>query len=171
MERLAERLAGEPFDAVHSSDLSRARDTARFALPGCDPVVDARLREIHLGRFEGRLRGDLPPEDRSELGRWIVGPYHLGVGGGESSDDVAARVRAWLGDLPRAGRVAVFSHGGTIGALVHLFVGRPPLPPGETVGLRFSFENTSITRVAIARDFVTLLAVNDTGHLTGLGGD
>lgn len=114
------------------------------------------------------LTADVPAEELPELRSWIMGPYDLRIGGGESSDDLSARVRSWLGGLPSSGRVAAFSHGGTIGTILHSFIGRPPLLPGESVGWSFRLGNTSISRVLISPSFVTLLNVNDTAHLDGL---
>jgi broad specificity phosphatase PhoE len=52
---LAEQLAGESIDAIYSSDLSRARDTAEIVGARLDMpvVVDAELREIDVGPIEG----------------------------------------------------------------------------------------------------------------------
>ena len=56
---LALRLAREKFSALYSSDLGRAVQTAEeiAALTGHEIVTDARLRERHLGIFQG-LNGD-----------------------------------------------------------------------------------------------------------------
>jgi broad specificity phosphatase PhoE len=58
-KELAERLAAEHVDAIYTSDLSRAKETAeivgeRLGLP---VVVDADLREKNWGSWEG-LTGD-----------------------------------------------------------------------------------------------------------------
>jgi broad specificity phosphatase PhoE len=58
-KELAERLAAEQVDAIYTSDLSRAKETAeivgeRLGLP---VVVDADLREKNWGSWEG-LTGD-----------------------------------------------------------------------------------------------------------------
>ncbi|HEY5099343.1 MAG TPA: histidine phosphatase family protein, partial [Gaiellaceae bacterium] len=52
---LAEQLTGESIDAIYSSDLSRARDTADIVgvRLGVPVVVDADLREIDVGPIEG----------------------------------------------------------------------------------------------------------------------
>ncbi len=52
---LAERLSREPIDALWTSDLSRARETAEIVgvRLGLTPHVTEGLREIHLGTWEG----------------------------------------------------------------------------------------------------------------------
>jgi broad specificity phosphatase PhoE len=52
---LADRLAGEPIDAVYASDLSRARETAEIvgAAFGLGVAVDPDLREKNWGSWEG----------------------------------------------------------------------------------------------------------------------
>ena len=56
---LGERLALETFTALYSSDLGRAVQTAQLiaAATGHTIVTDPRLRERHLGIFQG-LNGD-----------------------------------------------------------------------------------------------------------------
>src|SRR5580765_6857553 len=60
-EALAEDLAGERFDAVYTSDLARAAQTAeiiarRFGLPA---VSDPALREVDVGSWSGLTREEV----------------------------------------------------------------------------------------------------------------
>ena len=52
---IGQRLGGEAFDAILSSDLERALQTARPIVrhPGQTILRDARLRERHLGVLQG----------------------------------------------------------------------------------------------------------------------
>ena len=43
------------FDCVFSSDLSRAMDTQKIALPNENAVLSSKLREIHTGLLTGKL--------------------------------------------------------------------------------------------------------------------
>src|SRR5438093_966133 len=58
---LAEQLRLTPFDAVYSSDLLRAHETAEIvAAPHAVPVVaDPGLREIDVGSWSGLTRAEL----------------------------------------------------------------------------------------------------------------
>src|SRR5205809_708167 len=110
---LAQRLAQEKFNALYSSDLGRAVQTAEMiaAVTGHEIVTDARLRERNLGVFQG-LNGDeikekFPEEYRFhrslefmnaslnvfnyEDGNWFLQTWgdvsHLGVVGTADGDD------------------------------------------------------------------------------------
>lgn len=164
--RLARRLQGEAFDAVWASDLDRALHTARLALPDHPAGIrtDPRLREIDLGRFEGRRPVDMTSEELAELEVWYRGPFDRRVAGGESSDDLRERVGSWIDELPDEGRVAVFSHGGAIGAMLQVFLGRPDRG-SFTWGVRIG--NTGISRLKVDGASVLVDAVNDVAHLVG----
>ena len=168
-EALAARIGQETFDAVYTSDLQRAVKTAEITFPDQDLEKDARLREINLGNFEGKVWADIPEDEQAQFTVWFNGPYDQKVPGGESSDDLQNRVRDWLSSLPKTGRVIAFAHGGTISAILQSFTGRPPPRGwGEPGGWGFRLENTSITKLRISETFTSLEVINDSAHLEGL---
>ena len=165
-EALARRIGTESFDAVYTSDLVRAARTAELVFPGADLTLDPRLREIDLGAFEGRVWGEVSEEEQVQFAVWFMGPYDQRVPGGESSDDVRARLRDWLDSLPKAGRVIAFSHGGTIGTLLQLVTGRPATRTwNEPGGWGFRLANTSISKLYVSASYVTLETIGDAAHL------
>jgi broad specificity phosphatase PhoE len=108
---LAARLADDPFDAVYSSDLRRAHETALIvAEPHRVPVVaDRGLREVDVGSWSGLTRAEIderfPGHERHD---------------GETRDAHSIRVVAALERIAHAHpgeRVLVVSHGGSLGAL------------------------------------------------------
>lgn len=157
---LARRLAGTHFDAVYASDLERAYLTAEAAIPGSPVRRDARLREISAGVYEGKRISDLSPEEAAGWRTWRQNPFDRRVPGGESYTDVMSRVTSFRRTLPVQGRVAVFSHGGAIRALLYTIIGRPDGLPWT-----FAIANTGITRLLWAPGSVTLVTVNDHAHL------
>ena len=100
-------LAGERFDGVWSSDLRRAVATARLAWG--EPRLDARLREMSFGSLEGLLWESLDARGQEALARF----EGFAAPGGESFEDLRARVLSFLDGLP-AGRHLVFTHGGVV---------------------------------------------------------
>lgn len=158
--RLGARLTHARFDAVYASDLQRAAQTARTALPKAEVRLDARLRELAYGVLEGHTWAEIDPETEALVAQWREDPYAHRVPGGESYDDLLRRFEAFRADLPAEGRVAAFTHGGLVRSALYGTVGRPD---GRAWG--FAIENTGITRLRFGPERVTLLTVNDHAHL------
>ena len=121
-ETLARELASLRLDAVWSSDLARALDTARIvAAPhGLTPAPDPRLRELDVGRWSGLCREEILRLEPEALARFAAGDPDARPGGGESRRELARRVRAALAEIGAAfagRRVAVVAHLGVISAL------------------------------------------------------
>jgi len=112
-----------------ASPLKRARETMelmrqQLGLPVHDYRLDARLREIHFGHWEGELWHELPRADPAgfaarEADRWGWRPT-----GGESYRDLSERVAPWLRDIERDTVVA--AHGGVMRVLRGLNLGLNP---------------------------------------------
>ena len=99
-EALALRLGGVRFDRVLSSPLFRAQETAAI-LAGREPSVetDPRLKEMDYGAWEGLTYTQIEERDGASRREWELAPDRLPCPGGESGNDVAERVRAFLADL------------------------------------------------------------------------
>jgi 2,3-bisphosphoglycerate-dependent phosphoglycerate mutase len=100
-------LAGERFESVWSSDLRRARTTARLAWGEAQP--DERLREMNFGDLEGRPWETLDPRSQESLARF----EGFAAPGGEAFDDLRARVLSFV-DALGPGRHLLFTHGGVV---------------------------------------------------------
>lgn len=161
--RLAERLESVSFDHLFSSDSQRALHTAEVVLPGRDAQPDARLREMCYGTLEGKTRGELTGAEREAFTAYWHEPYRFATPQGESWRELDARVRAWLKTLPAEGRVAAFSHGGTIRSGLFYVTGIPKKREWNVL-----FGNTSVTRLRLGK-VNTVVSVNDTAHLIGTG--
>ncbi len=163
---LGRRLAAEGADAIYVSNLRRTAQTAAplAARLGLAPQVDADLREVHLGEWEGGLFRkmvatghpvslQMRPEER-----WDVIP------GAEPAAEFAARIRAVIERLTAAhpGQcVVAFTHGGVIGEALALASRSRP----------FAFtgaDNASISRLVVVGDLWIVRGFNDTAHLDGL---
>lgn len=167
-EALGRRLRGEKlyhFDKVYSSDLGRALQTARMALPQADITVDPRLREVNFGVFEGKNMEKLEAAEREELSGWWRSPYETTLrGGGESMADLRARVDAWRAELVGVTRIAVFTHGGVIRDALW----RETSAPREAAW-SFLIDNTSLTVITYTDRRNLIERVNDCAHLEPLG--
>lgn len=99
---------------VVSSDLARARETADAL--GVPVVLDARLREIELGSWQGLTLDEAREAYPEEWQRWRAGE-DVRRGGGETYAEVAARataaIRENLAGVPPGGLLVVVTHGGT----------------------------------------------------------
>jgi len=125
---LGEQLRGVPFDAVYSSDLARARETAEIvAAPHGVPVVtDPGLREIDIGSWSGLTRPEI--DERFPSGKRPDG---------ETRDEHAARVLEAVERIARANpgrRILLVTHGGTMRAL-HGHVTDEPFHPVDNCGV------------------------------------
>jgi broad specificity phosphatase PhoE len=109
-EEVATCLAGERIEAIYSSDLTRAMETAIvIAAPhGLTVVPEPRLRELHLGLWDGMLEKDVQERYAFELSRWQTNMTNEAPPGGESFGQLAERVEeAWREIAARHPRKAV----------------------------------------------------------------
>jgi broad specificity phosphatase PhoE len=102
---LAERLEPVALARIISSPMRRARETAELVAARCrtdalEPVeVDERLLEMDYGAWEGLTYDELEQRWRAERREWEADPAGMACPGGESGNDVAARVQSLLSDL------------------------------------------------------------------------
>lgn len=163
-ELVGERLAAsEPVEAVYVTTLRRTQQTAAplAAALGLEPRVEADLREVHLGEWEGgelRVRaaaGDPVFAEVLRRQRWDVIP------GAEPLDDFDARLQRGLARIVAAHpdrTVAAFVHGGVIGQLLAHATG--------AAGFAFAgADNGSISELVVVGDRQLLRRFNDTAHL------
>ena len=118
-------------DAIVSSDLSRARDTAEAvaAEAGVEVEVDARLREIDLGSWQGLTRAEARSQFPEEYAAWQAGEDRR-RGSGETYAEVGARaaecVVDWLDRLGPGALLVAVTHGGTARATIGTLLGLEP---------------------------------------------
>ena len=121
--KLADTLLLEKFDAIFSSDLQRAYQTAvilaeALALP---VQVDQRLREICQGEWEGQTVAVVREKYTAHFEAQKLDLEHARAPGGESVAEVAERMRAAANEITamyHGKRVVVVSHGLSLATLV-----------------------------------------------------
>ena len=117
---LAERLEGTKLDAVYSSDLQRARDTAEVVAraKGLKVETTPELREVDVGSWSGLTRSEAEARFPQHYARWLQGGE--GWDDGETYEQLGERVVRAIQRIAKeheGERVLVVAHGGTIRAI------------------------------------------------------
>ena len=104
-------------DAIYSSDLARARETAEILAErlGLEVQADARLRERGFGAWEGLTHDDIQSRFAEEHRRWRAGEG-FGAADAEPYETMRRRVEDFLEEIVLrhpSGTVLVVTHGGT----------------------------------------------------------
>ena len=141
---LAEHLSplAAEIAAITSSDLLRARETAALIASRLNKplTLDARLREIDTGQWQGLTVEEVEAWDGERLAAVRADPYNVPRPDGESYNQVADRALRALQDLVNqypGQHVLAVTHGGTIRSILHRL--------GMTDKVPRFFGNTSLT--------------------------
>jgi len=156
-----------PLEAVYSSPLSRAVDTATSiaARHGLAVVTIDALKEIGLGAWEGLTFAEVAVRDPERLAARRRDPLHVAPAGGETILQVSARalpaVRAIVAAHP-GGAVAVVAHGAVNKAILLHLLGLP------LEGYRrMHQDNAAFNLIEWDGPAARVVAFNETAHLEG----
>lgn len=162
---LARALAWRRVDAVYTSPLRRAVETAA-AVAGrcrCPLRVEPGLREICHGAWEGLTVAEVAARFPGSLTRWRRRPAAARMPRGESLGEVAARVgRAlgWIAARHAGGTVCVVTHG----VVARVILARARGRPLDALWERAS-PPTAISELTIDGGRYALRRLNAVGHL------
>ena len=155
--KLAERLKDEKIDLIISSDLDRALDTAKAVRefhPDVDLVLDERLRERFLGKFQGKTVEEI------KIPRGVKFSDFVKVEDGVEDGDVFFnRAKEFVGNvLERTEEnILLVGHDGICGAVIgNLLEGRD-----SELGL----ENTSVSEYVFDGEKWNVVKFNCVEHL------
>ncbi|MCU7495060.1 MAG: histidine phosphatase family protein [Ignavibacteria bacterium] len=164
--RLTERLAEVPFEAIFSSPLERARETAA---PLCErrnvsPVILESIIEIDFGDWTGKSFSELEPDER-----WKQ--FHSFRSGtrppnGELMADVQKRMVDQIERLQHQypnGILALFSHGDPIKVAIAHYAGIP-----LDFILRIKINTGSFSVISVDDWGPKIHCINQTGELPDL---
>ena len=168
-EALSERFTPDSCTAIYSSDLGRAYETARIIAEktGHEVVPDERLRERHLGIFQGLNGDEIRARYPREYDAHRKGGADHAVPSGESFREQTERNLRCLEELTQrhAGEIImVVTHGGVLSALFRHTLAIPLDAPR-----RFSFKNASVNLFKLQDGVWGLETWGDITHLSRLG--
>lgn len=160
---LAERLEGYPIDAVYSSPLERALETARYITEprGLEPRLLEAVGEVGYGSWTGKALEDLRDEPL-----WVTAmhnPSGVRFPGGESICDVQSRVVSSLEALRaehEQGVIAVVAHGDVVRIAVAHYLGLH-----VDLFQRLVVSTASLTVLRLTSHGPRVLVLNDTGSV------
>lgn len=168
---LTARVAGRKIDAVYTSDLKRAQETAAIMgkMLHRKPVPDPRLREISFGVLEGLTFAEANARYAKMMAAWLEdgragsARRQQAPPGGEMMEAFSQRLLSLLEELKGkhgGQRVLLVTHGGAIRELLRLALGLPP--QGQWY---FMVDNGSLSQLELYGDRPLLRHLNDTSHL------
>ena len=167
---LRRRFEGIAIDAVYSSDLFRARTTARaLSEPRGIPVILREdLREVNLGWWEGLTWQTVAQEDPEQLFCFHHDLSRFAVRDGETAGQARDRLLNALRCIAEENEgktVAVFSHGAVIRILIGTLRG---MSLGE-IDQSVLGDNTSVTLLEVENGHIREIYGNDNSHLVQAG--
>jgi probable phosphoglycerate mutase len=124
----ARLLASLTPNAIISSDLSRAQDTALelARLVGVEVRLDPRLRETDVGSWSGNTIAEIRTQDAARYAEWMDG-LDVPAGGAENRTQVADRMEQAIVDalsaLGPGALLVVVTHGGAARAAIGRLLG------------------------------------------------
>lgn len=165
--QLAKFIRNIGLSALYTSDLKRSSQTAEILAEklGFAPIADERLRERHIGNWQGLMPEEMEAWYPEEYAQLLADPQNFRVPGGESRQDVKARMLAAFKDIvaqDKGETVAIISHTTAINELLSEIL-------GSTYKKSSSVSNSSVTTIR-ANDSGAweLVAADDVLHLEGL---
>lgn len=164
-DRVAAAIEPLGITRVFASPMQRTRQTAGAIASrlGIEAVTDERFLEVHFGDWDGRLFAEIVETEADLMEQWLTTP-DARPPGGETYEEMAARVNAGINDLRErfAGeRVLVVSHSTPIRHII-----RQALEAPAHSAHRLEVLPCSISMVAYWPDGTSLVrAVNETAHL------
>ena len=164
--RLAKRLKSFKIDRIYSSDLGRAYSTTlEIARHQKLPITrDPKLREIHLGDWEGMTPQEVDNLYDKGYQKWLQKPSSVKIPKSEGLRHFRKRVTDRVRQIARLNRgksVLIVTHGGVITALLSDWLGAD----FDHLLINLQIDNTSITMVDETEKKTRLKFINDASHL------
>ncbi len=162
----AARLAPMGIDALYTSDLARASQTAAPIASACGivGVPDTRLRERHFGRCEGLTYEEVAARYADDARAINTrDPDYCAPQGGESRRQHEARVLGCVARLlgdHRGQTIVVVTHGGVLDVIYRRALGLPSNAPRD-----YAIPNAGINWLTIDSEQWQIERWGETAHL------
>jgi probable phosphoglycerate mutase len=165
--RAAAALADEGIEAIVSSDLARAHDTALAiaAEIGLPVVTDPALRERCFGIFEGHTYAEIDARWPADAASWRRHDPGFAPVGGETLIEFSVRAIAAMtaaAERARGRSLLVVTHGGVLDCLYRAASGL-----GLDAPRSWELGNAAINRLLYTGERFTVVGWSDTSHLEG----
>lgn len=167
-QAVASALRDEKIDVIYCSDLGRAFHTAQIVSEphGLVVITDRRLRERHLGVFQGLKNDEMVAKYADDVAKYRSGdPDHI-IPGGESSRQRYERSITCLQDIVAkhpGENILIVTHGGVVRGFLEMVLHLP-----TNVKRRFSLYNAGIARLSLYNGHWMMDSWGETWHLRGL---
>ena len=165
---LAKGMEHRPVAQIFSSDLIRARETARAIGDSQHVEVEtiSGLEEIGFGKWEGMTLEQIQVIFPTEYEKWCENPVMVAPPGGESLSQIKERCRKVMEEILKManGDFAIVSHGAMLAYVVEYLMRNDPNDQEIIVG------NASITTIQYEPENGTavLIQANDQEHLSAM---
>jgi broad specificity phosphatase PhoE len=169
-ELLRDRLKNYNIDAIYSSDMHRARQTAEIinGALGLPHEIRAELREISFGLLEGKTDEYNEEHFKAFMEEQNKLIDDLPYPGGENGTSVYERAMPVIQEIVQSGKkdIVIVTHGGVIRAILAALFGRNQ---AKRFLFATSLENSSITQLRFDpdKDRFYLERFNDCAHVEG----
>ena len=172
-ERVGQALADEPIQAIYSSDLRRAFETAqaiatapsRLAARTPSPsqvTPHLQLRERHFGHLQGKTWAEIEAEYPEECRLWRSRDPHWAPVGGESLTALRERIQTCVNVLASqhlGEQIVLVAHGGVMDALYRLATNQAIDAPRS-----WHLGNAAINRLLWTPQGLSLVGWGDVSH-------
>ncbi|MDM5333189.1 histidine phosphatase family protein [Ureibacillus composti] len=165
-EKLRDFLAQETFHAVYSSPSQRALQTANILVnQKMNIIQDARLQEIRLGNWQGRLIKEILQNDNKRYLHYTENPELYDPDPeSERFEQVSKRMEEFLHNCKQkhdGERIVVVTHGVAIRALL-VAIRQLPIQEIWNTG---EITGTSLTKLIVENGVVMPVYIGKTPHL------
>lgn len=162
---LAENFPVQSLDAIYSSDLDRARETAEYVGRKIDVSVclEPAFRELSFGDWEGLTYQEISSRWPEEANKLFTAPDKLKIPNGETFQELQKRALTKINILCKEyidKTIAVFAHGAINKTIL---AGLMHIPLHYLWSLRQ--DNTAVNILRLDDGYVTVELINGTFHL------